>query len=161
MPGPAQLLQTEDSTGTRRNVGGATAAGQGALRIIAPDAESLLALVRDRLDSILAAGGITVIQTNEPAPAPVKDRYLEGEVLPDQVGTGGVLTFTFSEPVDLIWCRVDGGGAGRADPFGGIPTADRGIYVEPEVPAPLTVTTTTVRVFAPTGTVVRVHGYRY
>lgn len=47
----------------------------------------------------------------------------------------------------------------RADPFGGTPTASRGVPVRHEIPVWLPVTTSTVKVFAPSGATVTVWGY--
>lgn len=88
------------------------------------------------------------------------DRYTGGEALPDQVGADDVLDFAFGAEVDLIWVRLDGGD-GRADPFGTVPDQDTGIFCEDGVPNPLTITADAVKVWAPTGAVARVWGYRY
>lgn len=92
--------------------------------------------------------------------ADVFDRFTGGEPLDDQAGAGAALEFTFAAPVDLIWVRCDGGD-GRANPFGGIPDVDSGIFCEDGIPNPITMTATVVRVFAAIGTTVRVWGYRY
>lgn len=90
----------------------------------------------------------------------VDGRYSSGQWLPDQPGADGVLTFAFSSPVDLAWVTCTGG-SGRADPFGGVPTSTGGIICLAGVPTPLSVTTSTVKVYAGGGTTVRVHGFRY
>lgn len=90
----------------------------------------------------------------------VSDSFAGGEVLADQAGAAGVLTFTFSAARQLVWVRSDGGVA-RANPFGGVPTSTSGIFCDDGVPTPITVTTSLVKVFAPTGTTVKVHGYSY
>lgn len=94
------------------------------------------------------------------SPEFVSDRIKDGQILADQDGLGDVLTFTFSREMHLIWVRCDGGN-GRADPFGGTPTASLGILCENGVPQPINMTATTVRVYAGLGTTVRVWGYRY
>jgi hypothetical protein len=91
---------------------------------------------------------------------PVGDRFAGGETLADQAGEGAALTFTFASPVDLVWVRCDGGD-GRANPFGGTPTSAAGIFCEDGVPNPITVTTSSVKVYAESGTTVRVWGFRY
>jgi hypothetical protein len=88
------------------------------------------------------------------------DRFAGGQVLADQNGAGAALTFMFASEVQLTWVRCDGGN-GRADPFGGTPTATLGIICEDGIPNPLTVSTTSVKVFANIGTSVNVWGYRY
>lgn len=93
---------------------------------------------------------------------PVMDDFQAGEVLPDQVGTEGISTFTFSSPVNLV--VIDASGAetdvARADPFGGMPTQSLGIPCRNETPTFLPVITTQVRVWAPDGMVMSVYGYR-
>lgn len=91
---------------------------------------------------------------------PVGDRFSAGQVLADQAGAGAALTFTFSAPVDLIWVRSDGG-ISRADPFGGTPTASLGIQCDDGIPVPITVTATTIKIYAPNSATVKVYGYRY
>ncbi len=99
--------------------------------------------------------------TLEGLTAPVADVYVDGEVRPDQAGAGAVLTFTFTGGAcQLIWIRCDGG-QGRADPFGGTPTGSLGIRCDDGIPNPVTIETSTVKVFANTGTTVQVWGYRY
>lgn len=90
----------------------------------------------------------------------VFDRYVGGQALPDQAGDGSVKLFSFEDPVDLIWVRCDGGN-GRVDPFGGEPSTEVGIFCEDGVPQPLTISTSKIRVFALTGVVIRVWGFRY
>lgn len=94
------------------------------------------------------------------APWLTKDPFDGGEVLADQAGAGGVLTFTFANSMELIWARADGGDA-RADPFGGTPTASLGILLEDGIPTPITMQTSTLKVYAAGGVTVRVYGYRH
>lgn len=105
--------------------------------------------VEGKLDTILAG-------------LKVHDDYQAGEVLADQTGAAAVLTFTFAAAVNLV--VVDANGAttdiARADPFGATPTATQGIPCRDEVPTFMPVTTTVVKVYAPTGMVVSVYGYR-
>lgn len=92
------------------------------------------------------------------------DSYIGGEVLADQAGAGAALTFTFALSVDLIFVFVKSAGGtsqGRADPFGGTPTASQGIPCEDGAVQPIPVVASSVKVFAPTGTTVSVWGYRY
>jgi hypothetical protein len=92
----------------------------------------------------------------------VRDEYQGGEVLADQTGAAGVLTFTFTSAVQLA--VVDANGVAtdiaRADPFGGTPTATLGIPCRDETPTFMPVATSTVKVFAPSAMVVSVYGYR-
>src|SRR5919108_4879151 len=50
---------------------------------------------------------------------PVRDDYQTGEILADQTGAAGVLTFTFSAPVQLVVVDANGTATdlARADPF--------------------------------------------
>lgn len=92
---------------------------------------------------------------------PVQDDYQSGEVLADQVGAGAVLTFTFATPVNLVVVHARGENlTARANPFGGVPSASSGVVCGDDVPTYLPVVTATVRVFAPTGMTISVHGYR-
>lgn len=90
------------------------------------------------------------------------DDYQSGETLPDQTGSGGVLTFTFSSPVHLV--VVDASGTAtdiaRADPFGGTPTSSQGVVCRDETPTFIPVQTSSIKIFAPTGMLVSVVGYR-
>jgi len=90
------------------------------------------------------------------------DAFSGGETLADQTGTGAVLTFTFSSAVNLVVVEAKGTSqTARADPFGGTPTASQGVICDDAVPTFLPVTATIVKVFAPSGMVVGVWGYRY
>lgn len=99
------------------------------------------------------------VAANAANPLPVADVFTDGEALVDEEGTGGVLIFTFSSPMDLIWVRSIGGAA-RADPFGGNPDAQTGIYCADDEPTPLTIRTTVVKVYAEPSVVVSVWGFR-
>lgn len=130
-------------------------------------ADGLTKAVKDGLTQYGAAtgsgttGGLTNTELRS-SKVLVGDIYPNGEVLADQVGAGAVLTFTFSNPMNLIWVLSSGTTlVSRCDPFGGIPDASLGIYCEDGIPVPVTVTATTIKVFAPIGTTVRVYGYRY
>lgn len=93
----------------------------------------------------------------------VADDYQTGEILPDQIGNGGVLDFTFSAPVQNLWVyavRDDDSGEVRVDPFGGTPSANLGIPVAFGGITPIPTTATVVRVFAETGVRVTVYGNR-
>lgn len=92
----------------------------------------------------------------------VRDDYQTGEVLPDQTGAGGVLTFTFASAVHLVVVDANGAAAdvARADPFGGTPDAATGIPCRDETPTFMPVTTSAVEVFAPAGMTVSCYGYR-
>jgi hypothetical protein len=90
----------------------------------------------------------------------IRDRFSMGQVLADQNGAGGVLTFSFSAVRSLIWVRADGGIA-RCDPFGGIPDATTGIRCDDGIPVPITFDTDTVKVYADVGVTVQVWGMSY
>lgn len=87
------------------------------------------------------------------------DKFSGGEYLADQTSAGSALTFTFAAAVHIVWVRCDGGN-GRADPFGGTPNATSGILCEDAVPQPITVTTSSVKVYAAAATNIRVWGFR-
>lgn len=94
----------------------------------------------------------------------VQDKFSGGEILADQVGAGAVLTFTFTSAVQMVWVRDIGAtltNVSRADPFGGTPTATLGIAIPNGEPTPLTITTSSVKVYAPVGSTISVYGYRY
>lgn len=110
---------------------------------------------------------VTGTLTVEPAALQqVADDYQTGEILPDQVGAGSVLTFTFSAPVQNIWVyAVDpsdltASGEVRVDPYGGTPSASLGIPVSFGGGFPISATTSAVKVFAPSGVRVTVYGNR-
>jgi len=88
----------------------------------------------------------------------VADVFTGGEALADQTGDGTVKTFTFASPVDLVWVRCVAV-AGRCDPFGGTPSATQGIYCAADEPNPMTIRTSSVKVFAASGQI-SVWGYR-
>lgn len=96
-------------------------------------------------------------------PLSVRDDFTTGEILADQAGAGGVLTFTFSSPVQMVWVRDTGAtttNVSRVDPFGGTPNASTGIPVPNGEPTPITVTTSQVKVYAASGSTISVYGYR-
>ena len=83
-----------------------------------------------------------------------------------QQTNGGVLTFTATAACDLIWVRVDDGSGSTAvatcDPSGGVPAAHVGIPLDDGVDKPITVSSSSVKVFsATTGSYVKVWGFRY
>ncbi len=89
------------------------------------------------------------------------DDYALGEVLPDQPGAGGVLTFTFSSPVVSFWVAVVGTtGVCKVDHYGGTPSASSGIPVEAGGVLPIPEPATVVKIYAPAGTTVTVWGQR-
>jgi len=89
------------------------------------------------------------------------DDYQSGECLADQAGAGGVLTFTFTTAVQLLVIEAKGGSlTARADPFGGVPTASKGVVCDDGVPTYVPVTVTSVKIFAPAGMTVSVFGMR-
>lgn len=102
-------------------------------------------LTRTQLDSATVAG---------------TDTYVNGQALADQIPGGTVVTFTFGAAQQLIWVKATGGNC-RVDPFGGVPSSSVGIPCDDGIPNPLTIQTTTLKVFAPVGVSVAVWGYRY
>ena len=113
------------------------------------------------------SGAISV--NNFPATQPVslaaistvKDDYQTGECLADQAGSNGVLTFTFASARNLVVVEALGSGTqvARCDPFGGTPTVSLGMHCDDGVPTYIPVTTTVVKVFAPSGMSVSVTGF--
>ena len=89
----------------------------------------------------------------------VADDFQGGECLPDQTGVGGVLTFTFAAPRNLIVVHAVGASqVARADPYGGTPSATQGFRCPDDAPTYMAVVATVVRVFAPAGMVVSCSG---
>ncbi len=88
------------------------------------------------------------------------DYYRDSEYLADQTGAGAVLTFTFTSEVHAVFIRPTGGIV-RVAMGAGTPSASLGAYVGDSETAVFPRATTTVKVFAPSGTVVTVWGYRY
>ncbi len=77
-----------------------------------------------------------------------------------------MLTFTFATPVDFVWVTDVGStttNVSRADPYGGTPSATTGVPVFNATPTPLAVAppSATVKVWAPAGSTISVHGQRY
>lgn len=94
----------------------------------------------------------------------VRDAYGTCEVLPDQAGSGSVLTFTFSTAVQMFWVTdtsAASSAVSRVTTGSDTPTASHGIPVFNQAPCPVTVTTAAVSVYAPNGTNIVVHGFRY
>lgn len=92
--------------------------------------------------------------------------YTNGTPLPDQNGAGGVLTFTFPSPVDLVWVTdisTSTTAITRVDPYGGTPSSSQGAVVLNQIPTPIQVLppASSIKVFAPTGTIISVRGDRY
>ncbi len=124
---------------------------------IALDATTLAAL-----ETISVANpGLTNTELRA-TPVSVLDTNISGEVLDQQSGAGGVLTFTFASAVDLVVVELDGltTDVGRVNPFGGVPTASFGIPLRDESPIYIPVTTNSVKVYAGSGTTVNVWGVR-
>lgn len=91
----------------------------------------------------------------------VKDDYQTGEILADQSGAGAVLTFTFTNQQSMVVVHSVGANlVSRADPFGGTPSSTLGVRCDDGVPVYMPVQTSSVKVFAPTGTTVTVYGLR-
>lgn len=90
----------------------------------------------------------------------VSDDFTGGEVLNDQTGADSVLTFTFAAPRSLLLIQAVGDDlVARADPFGGNPTAIRGIRCDDSTPTYLPVRTSQVKIYTPNGMVVSVAGF--
>lgn len=118
---------------------------------------SALSVAVDNFPTTQAVNG-TVGISNFPADQKVHDDYQGGEVLEDQTSNGGVVTFTFSSPVQLVVVTCTGSD-GRADPFGGTPTSTRGVRCDDGIPVFLPVTTSSLKAISTSGTI-SVYGYR-
>ncbi len=131
-------------------------------RLVGPGGEIDVSDQADRQLGIVTVADLP--NTTATGELPVADDYEGGEVLPEQVGPagGGVLDFAFATPVQLLLIELDGADAdvGRIDPFGGIPTAGRGVRARDATPVYLPVTTALVRVWTPAGAAVAVTGFR-
>lgn len=122
-----------------------------------------------RIDGVLEEQPVTGPVTDaelRAAPVDTTDIYTDGEALASQTGAAGVLTFTFSAPVDMAWVTSISPDENNpviswADPFGGTPADGTGIPCIDRSQQPLTVVTSGVKVWADTGVVVAVWGYRY
>lgn len=91
-------------------------------------------------------------------PLPVRERLTGLQLLEDQAGSGGVLSFDFAAAVDLAWVRSVGV-VSRAGTPTAVPTATKGIYCADDEPTPVTLYGTQLRVFAPAGATVSVWGF--
>lgn len=111
-------------------------------------------------DSFAVTGPLTDDELRA-APVPTQDDYALGEVLADQSGADGVLTFTFSQPVVSFWVAVIGDdGVVKIDHYGGTPSAGAGIPVEAGGVLPIPEPASTVLIYAPSGVTVTVWGQR-
>lgn len=123
---------------------------------------SIQAILSDTL-SVADASTLTNAQLRA-QPVDTQDTYVSGQALAAQAGPG-LLTFSFSVPMDLIWVMsVDAGideATSWADPFGGTPSAGVGIPCLDRAQQPITVRTTSVKVWAAPDVTVAVWGYRY
>lgn len=92
-----------------------------------------------------------------------KDYFNGMEAVPDQTGSGGVLTFNFQAPVQLVFVRVEGMDqvVGRATVNNQSPSASLGVYCGNGEATPIPAQTSSVKVFAPSGAWVYVWGFRY
>lgn len=91
----------------------------------------------------------------------VEVEFTSGEILAEQNGANAVLTFTFASPVNEVHVDLIGDGlVGRIDPFGGTPSSTLGIPCYDKITKKLSIVTTTVRIYAPTGATVNVFGFR-
>jgi hypothetical protein len=106
------------------------------------------------------SGSVSV--SNFPTAVNSQDAYSAQEDLDDQAGNGGVLTFTFTAPVQLVYVYARSSlGLSQARASTGTPTDSRGMVCDDGVPTAIPVTTGVMRVFAPTGMTVSVSGFRY
>lgn len=91
---------------------------------------------------------------------PVMDVFDFQQDVADQVGAGGVLTFTLPEACEVIWV-LSRGAVARArigSDAAGL-SATRGAYCDDGVPTPLTARGTVVKVWAPAEATVSVWGF--
>jgi hypothetical protein len=102
----------------------------------------------------------TVTANQGTSPWISNDNFSSFEALADQPGAGGVLTFTFSAAVDLIWVQSNGA-TSRAVIGAQTPSATLGAFCADGTPLPIPIHATTVKVFSPVGATVSVWGERY
>lgn len=90
-----------------------------------------------------------------------RDFYTSLNVLPDQAGADGVLTFDFPESVHMCFVRAIGAAEtpARAS-ISSVPSSSSGIPIFDE-PTPVMAVTKRLYVWAPTGTNIAVWGYSY
>lgn len=91
------------------------------------------------------------------------DDYSGSEYLAEQTSSGTVLTFSFSSAVHQVWVEQsssDDTAVARVRADGTDPTASVGVPARDKVPIPMTVTTSEVKVLAPSGAKVNVWGFR-
>jgi hypothetical protein len=117
-------------------------------------------------DSVTVTGSVNV--GNFPAVQEVdgtvfaRDAYTVQEDTDDQVGNGGVLTFTFPQAVQLVYVYAKTTlGTSQARASTGTPSASRGVVCDDGVATAIPVTTSAMKVFAPVGMTVSVWGFRY
>jgi len=111
----------------------------------------------------------TVSVSDFPATTDVQDIYGTFDNFGGwQTTDGGVLTFNVAggSAVDMLWVRIDDGSGGNAiatcDPSGGTPTATAGVPLDDGIDKPITLKTSTVKVYSSTSAkYVKVWGYRY
>lgn len=90
--------------------------------------------------------------------------YENVEYLDDQPSVGSILTFDFAQDVKKVWVRFQ-----LADPYatdtarvrvdGGDPDSDTGTLIDNYTTWPFAKETNVVKVLAPNGALVSVHGY--
>jgi hypothetical protein len=114
---------------------------------------------KTQVTSLPAVTG-TVTANQGGAPWTTNDNFTAFEALADQAGSNGVLTFTFSSAVDLIWVQSNGG-TSRAVVGSQTPSATLGAYCADGTPLPIPIHATVVKVYAPNGATVSVWGERY
>lgn len=85
--------------------------------------------------------------------------FATGEILEDQTGNAGVVTFTFSTHMYLI-CAYSADATSRATAFGDPPTSSKGIVLPTDVPTYITARSNQLKVWAPVGATVSVWGFR-
>lgn len=102
----------------------------------------------------------SLIAAGERAEQDVRDDYDHQESLEDQNGDGAVLTFNFTQEVAMVLIVSDGANLiSRATcESTETPTSTKGIRCYDEVPTYIPITTSVVKVFAPSGATVTVVG---
>lgn len=94
-------------------------------------------------------------------PSYVTDVQTAGQILADQAGADGVLTFTFSSTMDEVFVH-SAGAATRADPLGGTPAASTGIPCPSGTIVAMRVRTSSVKIYASSSaTAVSVWGFKH
>lgn len=92
-------------------------------------------------------------------PIKTSNDFSNGEILSEQTGVDGVLTFSFSGMVQKVIIVSNGESlVCKANPFGGTPSATSGIPCFHQMPVEISIITNIVRVYAPSSAIVTVWG---